>query len=734
MTEDDEMGGPSGGSGKFTADHPSLLEAVQLFADLGATPNDGATVEELLHDSEKFEVVENKKKKKGQQYATLTRSLSTPESLSSSLPMGPIDPLPTHFRERSVLSSSSTSAPDSAESMRLSEPAPAIAAVSGEAGAQKKDGGDGGALAAAQGAAVVVDNWQNAPTNSPPDDVRRNSGTERVDSVVGNADVANDNDDEGGWQVIGRRRNTFPREGEEKPKEKDNPQRRALTPSASGRNTVADRGGSATQERGHVKNSPPGGWYGTPCVHGKCGVCQHCLSQKDHQYNPATSSNLKTGQQHYSSKPKSGPASSSNTFAISSSSAGSGNPPSAPLNFRAVALASGLNGTAVGKPSQPPQSQSLPTATGPKENPWKLPITQPSPAQPHPLSDASLQGRSTQPPPQPPSATLPQAHPQQLLFSNGALGEVGGDGAGVKRSVDTQALDADIELFVRQCALSPEVRMQIDDVVAELRSIVSDCWEAATVEVFGSFATDMFMPHSDLDLVVFGAPEGPSMIGDNMRVLRERLNSKRWRDVKILERTAVPVMKIDAVLLDRRLPIDITFHGPFFVYCVHLLFVPSHSFVEKYITHFFSATLCSWRVWESSGDGGEEPRPQTHRDHTQSAQTNHRAQVVSPCSRAQQSLHWRSWQFFTYSDAFLLLSLAPSPPPPVSRCRSHPISLVFWIFRFFQVPSVVAREGGATYNGDARSVSRGALDRVSSAGGPQCCQRHFRNVESPGFT
>ncbi|OQR86062.1 Poly(A) RNA polymerase [Achlya hypogyna] len=58
--------------------------------------------------------------------------------------------------------------------------------------------------------------------------------------------------------------------------------------------------------------------------------------------------------------------------------------------------------------------------------------------------------------------------------------------------------------------LSPtqeEIAMR-KEAIAAMRTIVTDLWPEATVEAFGSHLTEMYLPTSDVDLVVQGAPAG----------------------------------------------------------------------------------------------------------------------------------------------------------------------------------------------------------------------------------
>ena len=54
-----------------------------------------------------------------------------------------------------------------------------------------------------------------------------------------------------------------------------------------------------------------------------------------------------------------------------------------------------------------------------------------------------------------------------------------------------------------------EVRAR-DELIVIIESVVSQLWPEATVTVFGSYATDLFLPASDVDLCIMGTPENGS--------------------------------------------------------------------------------------------------------------------------------------------------------------------------------------------------------------------------------
>mmetsp|Transcript_60820 Transcript_60820/g.143488 ORF Transcript_60820/g.143488 Transcript_60820/m.143488 type:complete len:383 (+) Transcript_60820:2-1150(+) len=73
----------------------------------------------------------------------------------------------------------------------------------------------------------------------------------------------------------------------------------------------------------------------------------------------------------------------------------------------------------------------------------------------------------------------------------------------------------------------------------------------ARLEVYGSFATGLYLPHSDVDVVVMGAQ--PSAGKSALQQLAERLKGMPWcRNMNAIETASVPVIKLlaDVALLD----------------------------------------------------------------------------------------------------------------------------------------------------------------------------------------
>lgn len=98
-----------------------------------------------------------------------------------------------------------------------------------------------------------------------------------------------------------------------------------------------------------------------------------------------------------------------------------------------------------------------------------------------------------------------------------------------------------------------EIRLQV---VARIEAVVLSLWPSAIVEVFGSFRTGLYLPTSDIDLVVIGRWEKLPL-----RTLETELTARGIADpisIRVLDKASVPIIK----LTDResQVKVDISFN------------------------------------------------------------------------------------------------------------------------------------------------------------------------------
>ena len=95
-----------------------------------------------------------------------------------------------------------------------------------------------------------------------------------------------------------------------------------------------------------------------------------------------------------------------------------------------------------------------------------------------------------------------------------------------------------------------------NQVVERIRAVVHRLWPEAKVEIFGSFATKLYLPTSDIDLMIMGKWESPPL-----HTLKSELVSADVADadsVTVLDKASVPIVKV----VDREtgVRVDISFN------------------------------------------------------------------------------------------------------------------------------------------------------------------------------
>ncbi|XP_016386819.1 non-canonical poly(A) RNA polymerase PAPD7-like isoform X2 [Sinocyclocheilus rhinocerous] len=102
----------------------------------------------------------------------------------------------------------------------------------------------------------------------------------------------------------------------------------------------------------------------------------------------------------------------------------------------------------------------------------------------------------------------------------------------------------------------PEEEEMRRDVVNRVETVIKDLWPMAKVEIFGSFSTGLYLPTSDIDLVVYGKWEQPPL-----QQLDQALRQNKVAEpfsIKLLDKATVPIIK----LTDREtdVKVDISFN------------------------------------------------------------------------------------------------------------------------------------------------------------------------------
>ncbi|XP_030580409.1 terminal nucleotidyltransferase 4B [Archocentrus centrarchus] len=103
-------------------------------------------------------------------------------------------------------------------------------------------------------------------------------------------------------------------------------------------------------------------------------------------------------------------------------------------------------------------------------------------------------------------------------------------------------LHEEIEDFYKYISPRPEEEKMRQEVVERITGVILELWPSAKVQVFGSFSTGLYLPTSDIDLVVFGKWETLPLW-----TLEEVLRMKNIADknsIKVLDKATVPIIKL----------------------------------------------------------------------------------------------------------------------------------------------------------------------------------------------
>lgn len=118
-------------------------------------------------------------------------------------------------------------------------------------------------------------------------------------------------------------------------------------------------------------------------------------------------------------------------------------------------------------------------------------------------------------------------------------------------------LHEEIEDFFHYMSPNPEEHNIRMTVVRKIKTIIKQLWPFAKVEVFGSFRTGLYLPTSDIDLVVIGDWKDHLPL----RTLQDALLKNNICDehqVKVLDKASVPIVKLTDARSD--IKVDISFN------------------------------------------------------------------------------------------------------------------------------------------------------------------------------
>ncbi|XP_067363147.1 terminal nucleotidyltransferase 4A isoform X2 [Channa argus] len=94
------------------------------------------------------------------------------------------------------------------------------------------------------------------------------------------------------------------------------------------------------------------------------------------------------------------------------------------------------------------------------------------------------------------------------------------------------------------------------EVVNRIEMIIKELWPTGDVQIFGSFTTGLYLPTSDIDLVVFGKWERPPL--QELEQALRKHNVAEPFSIKVLDKAAVPIIKLTDQKTEMK--VDISFN------------------------------------------------------------------------------------------------------------------------------------------------------------------------------
>ncbi|KAM9722693.1 terminal nucleotidyltransferase 4A-like [Menidia menidia] len=146
------------------------------------------------------------------------------------------------------------------------------------------------------------------------------------------------------------------------------------------------------------------------------------------------------------------------------------------------------------------------------------------------------------------------------LLSLGFSGHYAGSSVSLwktrRYSPGNNGLHEEILDFFNFMSPRPEEEAMRRDVVNRIRSVIEDLWPTARVDIFGSFSTGLYLPTSDIDLVVFGKWDHPPL--QELEQALKKHNVAGPYPIKVLDKATVPIIKLTDH--ETKVKVDISFN------------------------------------------------------------------------------------------------------------------------------------------------------------------------------
>ncbi|CAH8646447.1 unnamed protein product [Heterobilharzia americana] len=125
-----------------------------------------------------------------------------------------------------------------------------------------------------------------------------------------------------------------------------------------------------------------------------------------------------------------------------------------------------------------------------------------------------------------------------------------------RQSIQFSAIGLHNEMkdFIDYISPNPEEQFVREVVVAKVKDVVYGLWPNCQVDVFGSFKTGLYLPTSDIDMVIFGQWDALPLHTLEQALSRSGISS----EIKVLDKATVPIVKMTDK--ETELRVDISFN------------------------------------------------------------------------------------------------------------------------------------------------------------------------------
>ncbi|XP_014911526.1 non-canonical poly(A) RNA polymerase PAPD7 isoform X1 [Poecilia latipinna] len=125
-----------------------------------------------------------------------------------------------------------------------------------------------------------------------------------------------------------------------------------------------------------------------------------------------------------------------------------------------------------------------------------------------------------------------------------------------KYSSGVLGLHEEVMDFYNFMSPRPEEAAMRKEVVKRIEMIIKELWPTADVQIFGSFSTGLYLPTSDIDLVVLGKWERPPL--QELEQALRKHNVAEPFSIKVLDKATVPIIKLTDQ--ETEVKVDISFN------------------------------------------------------------------------------------------------------------------------------------------------------------------------------